>query len=131
VKGNLAQVLLNNLFMESTASSAAASAKTEEQVERLVADISRVIRAAEPEKRAGLKELAETLLHEEVSTITEEPLHVEDAPSRSSANPLAAGILLGILGLGLLLIIPLVGATLAVIGLILVIWGGIISWVKK
>jgi hypothetical protein len=35
------------------------------------------------------------------------------------------------LGLGLLLIIPLVGATLAVIGVILVIWGGIISWSKK
>ena len=108
-----------------------AGVKAEEQVERLVADISRVIHAAEPEKRAGLKELAETLLHEEVSTITEEPLHVEDAPSRSSANPLAAGILLGILGLALLLIIPLVGATLTVIGLILAIWGGIISWLKK
>lgn len=105
--------------------------KAEEQVEKLVADISRVIRAAEPEKRAGLKELAETLLHEEVSTLTEEPRPVEDAPNRSSANPLAAGILLGILGLGLLLIIPLVGATLTVIGLILVIWGGIISWSKK
>ena len=105
--------------------------KAEEQVEKLVADISRVIRAAEPEKRAGLKELAETLLHEEVSTLTEEPRQVEDVPSRSSANPLAAGILLGILGLGLLLIIPLVGATLTVIGLILVIWGGIISWSKK
>ena len=105
--------------------------KAEEQVEKLVADISRVIRAAEPEKRAGLKELAETLLHEEVSTLTEEPRQVEDASSRSSANPLAAGILLGILGLGLLLIIPLVGATLAVIGLILAIWGGIISWSKK
>ena len=105
-----------------------AGVKAEEQVEKLVADISRVIRAAEPEKRAGLKELAETLLHEEV---TEEPRQVEDASSRSSANPLAAGILLGILGLGLLLIIPLVGATLAVIGLILAIWGGIISWSKK
>ena len=105
-----------------------AGVKAEEQVEKLVADISRVIRAAEPEKRAGLKELAETLLHEEV---TEEPRQVEDASSRSSANPLAAGILLGILGLGLLLIIPLVGATLSIIGLILAIWGGIISWSKK
>lgn len=108
-----------------------AGVKAEEQVEKLVAEISRVIRAAEPEKRGGLKELAETLLHEEVSTLTEEPRQVEDVPSRSSANPLAAGILLGILGLGLLLIIPLVGATLTVIGLILAIWGGIISWSKK
>jgi len=127
----LAQVLRYNTCMGQTTPNSDASVKAEEQVENLVADIGRVIRAAEPEKRAGLKELAETLLHEEVSTFTEAPRQVEDAPGRSSANPLAAGILLGILGLGLLLIIPLVGATLAVIGLILVIWGGIISWSKK
>ncbi|MET0689822.1 MAG: hypothetical protein ABWZ38_02250 [Candidatus Binatia bacterium] len=124
-------VLRYNRCMGQATPNADAGVKAEEQVEKLVAEISRVIRAAEPEKRAGLKELAETLLHEEVSTLNEEPRQVEDASSRSSANPLAAGILLGILGLGLLLIIPLVGATLAVIGLILAIWGGIISWSKK
>jgi hypothetical protein len=131
VNRDLAEVLRYNIFMGQATPNTDAGVKAEEQVEKLVADIGRVIRAAEPEKRAGLKELAETLLHEEVSTFTEAPRHIEDGPSRSSANPLAAGILLGILGLGLLLIIPLVGATLAVIGVILVIWGGIISWSKK
>ena len=33
--------------------------RTEEQVEKLVGDIGRVIRNAEPARRAGLKELAE------------------------------------------------------------------------
>lgn len=118
-------------FMKPFKSSAATVGSSEEQVESLVADISRVIRAAEPEKRAGLKEFAETLLHEEVSTIADEQPQIKEASRSSSANPLAAGILLAALGLGLALLIPLVGATLARIGLILVIWGGVISWLKK
>ena len=55
--------------------------RTEERVERLVTDISRVIQAAEPAKRAGLKELAETLLHEEISTVSEKSQAVESQHS--------------------------------------------------
>jgi len=106
--------------------------RSEEQVEHLVTDISRIIRAAQPEKRAGLKELAETLLHEEVATIADEAPEAQRAPQRPRRmNPLAPGILLMILGLGLMLIIPLIGVTLAVIGLILVVWGGVISGLRK
>jgi hypothetical protein len=102
--------------------------KTEEQVEKLVGDIGRVIRSAEPARRAGLKELAETLLHEEIVTIVEETEAAEVTAPRTRSNPLAAGILLGALGLGLAVIVPFVGLTLAAIGLILVIWGGVMSW---
>lgn len=116
--------------MEPNAASAADN-RSEEQVERLIADISRVIRAAEPEKRAGLKELAETLLHEEVATIAEEAPQTQRALERSRMNPLAPGILLIILGLGLMLIIPLIGVTLAAIGLIMAVWGGVISGFRK
>jgi hypothetical protein len=84
---------------------------TEEQVEKLIADLSHVIRTADPERRAGLKELAKTLLHEEFSTITDETRRVESEPSRSRFNPLASGILLVIFGLGFLLIVPLVDVT--------------------
>jgi hypothetical protein len=117
--------------MEPNAASAA-EIRSEEQVERLVTDISRIIRAAEPEKRAGLKELAETLLHEEVATIADEASEAERAPARPRRmNPLAPGILLIILGLGLMLIIPLIGVTLIGIGLILAVWGGVISGFRK
>jgi len=68
--------------------------KTEEQVEKLVGDIGRAIRNAEPGRRAGLKELAETLLHEEIASIREEPEAAETTTVRKRANPLAAGILL-------------------------------------
>jgi hypothetical protein len=50
---------------------------------------------------------------------------------RTRSNPLAAGILLAALGLGLALIVPFVGLTLAAIGVILVLWGGVISWSRK
>ena len=105
--------------------------KTEEQVERLVTDISRVIQAAEPAKRAGLKELAETLLHEEISTISEESQAVESQPQRSRFNPLAPGVLLILLGLGMFVIVPFIGLTLGLIGLVLAIWGGTMSFFKK
>jgi len=105
--------------------------KTEEQVERLVTDISRVIEAAEPAKRAGLKELAETLLHEEITTISEVSQAVEYQPQRSRLNPLAPGVLLILLGLGMFIIIPFIGLTLGLIGLVLAIWGGTMSFFKK
>jgi hypothetical protein len=107
--------------------------KTEEQVERLVGDIGRAIRNAEPGRRAGLKELAETLLHEEIVSISEEPQAdaAEVTAVRRRANPLAAGILLGLFGLGLAIIVPFIGLTLGAIGVILVLWGGVISWSRK
>ena len=104
---------------------------TEQQVEKLVADIGGIVRAAEPERRGGLKELAETLLHEEFATITEEKQSVEAEPRRSRSNPLAAGILLFLLGLGFAVIIPLVGLTLACIGLVLALSGAAMSWFRK
>lgn len=105
--------------------------KAEQRVEKLVSEISGVIRSAEPEKRAGLKELAETLLHEEISTIVEESPSAPGQASQSRLNPLAAGLLLVLLGLGFLLLFPLVGMTVAFIGAVLVVWGGAISWFRK
>jgi hypothetical protein len=104
---------------------------TDEEVEKLIAELGRVVRAAEAEKRAGLKELAETLLHEELSTVTDDTQKFETGQSRSRFNPLAPGILVGILGLGLLLIVPFVGVTLAAIGLILILWGAVMSGLRR
>jgi hypothetical protein len=106
-------------------------AETEGQVEKLVAEIGGVIRAAEPERRAGLKELAETLLHEEVATIAEEKRSTETEPRRLGSNPLAAGILLTLLGLGFLLMVPLIGITLTGIGVLLALSGAVMSWFRK
>jgi hypothetical protein len=104
---------------------------SESRIEELVGEISRTIRAAEAERRAGLKELAETLLHDEISSIVDIPTQQESAPRRHSSNPLLAGLLLILVGLGFLVIVPLVGLTLAFIGVVLAAWGGFISWFRK
>jgi hypothetical protein len=104
---------------------------SESRIEELVAEISRTIRAAEAERRAGLKELAETLLHDEVASIVDIPTPHETAPRHHSSNPLLAGLLLILVGLGFLVIVPLVGLTLAFIGVVLAAWGGFISWFRK
>lgn len=106
-------------------------AGTDEQVERLVAELSRVVHTADPDKRTGLKELAETLLHEELSTVTDAAPSVGGGESPSRFNPLAPGILLAALGLGLLLIVPLVGVALAAMGLILTVWGVVMSALRR
>ena len=103
----------------------------ETRLEELVAEISGTIRTARPERRAGLKELAETLLHDEVASISAVAPQVESAQRRNSSNPLFAGLLLIMLGLGFLLVVPLVGITLAFIGVILAAWGGLMSWSRK
>jgi hypothetical protein len=107
------------------------SATTEQEVEKLVAEIGRVIRTGEPEGRDELKELAETLVHEEMSTIPAQPEPAKDYFAQRSVNPLAGGILLTLLGAGFALIITPVGVGLMLIGLFLVIWGAIMSWAKK
>ncbi len=106
--------------------------RAEDQIEKLVAEISREIQNAEPSRRAGLKELAETLLHGEIVTIVAEPLLESrlEGP-RKRANPLATGLLLAFLGLGLAIMIPFVGLTLAAIGFFLALCGGVMSWLRK
>lgn len=110
---------------------ASTEARADHQLERLVSDIANVIRSAEPEKRAELKDLAEALLRDEFSSIAESSVSVAVPASGDHLNPLLPGILIFILGLGFFLIFPLVGLTLAVIGAILTIWGGLLSWLKK
>ena len=105
--------------------------QTEEQVEKLVGDLTRIIHAAEPRDRPGLKDLAETLWHEEITGIDEPAESVKAAVSKRPFNPLAAGILLMILGTGLALIVTPVGLSVVLIGLFLIVWGSFMSWLKK
>jgi hypothetical protein len=107
------------------------TASTEQDVEKLVTAIGSVIRAAAPHRRSGLKELAETLVHEEISTIPAEAEPANDYFAQRRVNPLAGGILLMILGAGLALIFTPVGLGLMLIGLLLAVWGTIISWARK
>ncbi len=123
---------MSQVNAERASEASGATVGPEQEVEKLTAVIGAVIRAAAPEKRAGLKELAETLLHQEISTITESTApNGGPASSYRRMNPLASGILILLFGLGFLLIFPLVGVVLAVIGTALMLWGGVMSWARK
>ena len=102
----------------------------DQRIEKAVAEIAGVIRLAEPEKRGELKELAEALLHDEISSIAEGSTPVQTAVTGQRSNPLFAGFLIALLGGGFFLIFPFVGLALAVIGAILMIWGAVLSWRK-
>lgn len=100
------------------------------RIEKLTADIGMAIRSAAPGERSELKELAETLLREEFSSIAEEN-RTAAAPAGGRSNPLFAGILLTAFGLISFLLVPLVGAALGAIGIALVIWGAVLSGMRK
>jgi len=103
----------------------------EERVEKLVAEIGEVIRTAEPTRQWELSELAETLIHEEVSTIPAHTQQSASAPSAQGFNPLPLGMILIVLSVGLFVIVPLLSLILAAIGAVLAVWGGIMSWRGK
>jgi hypothetical protein len=101
----------------------------EQEIERLAQEIGRLIQSAEPEKREDLKELAYTLIREEIFE-----QDVKGARERTTAgpfNPLASGILIIVLGGGFFFIFPVVGLALVFFGLIFVVTGAIISWFKR
>jgi hypothetical protein len=104
---------------------------TERRLEKLVSEISALVHSAEPAKRESLRELAETLLHQEMLDVGEATESSGEAPLRSRSNPLAAGLLLLAAGAGLVFIVPPIGLTLMVLALALIGWGAVISFFRK
>lgn len=101
----------------------------EEEIERLAQEIGRLIRGAEPQRREDLKELAYTLIREE--TILEgEAEQTREGSAPTPLNPLGVGVIVLLSGVGLSFIFGPVGLFLVVCGLIFIVWGALISWVK-
>ncbi|MBI2987070.1 MAG: hypothetical protein HYY45_09920 [Deltaproteobacteria bacterium] len=101
----------------------------DQEIERLAQEIGRLIQSAEPERREDLKELAYTLIREEIFERGER----EQKGERSSPtpfNPLGSGVLILVLGAGLSFIFGPVGLALMLGGLIFIVWGALISWIK-
>ena len=99
------------------------------EVERLVQELGQVVQSADPE--AGqLKELASALLDQELI-----PMGTSERATRRAVrrpmNPLAAGLGLCVLGVGLFFFIPPVGIILEIIGLAGIVWGAATSLTKK
>jgi hypothetical protein len=101
----------------------------EQEVERLAQEIGRLIQSAEPEKREDLKDLAFILIREEIFERGESE-QKNDGTIRPF-NPLGTGVLIFVLGAGLSFVFGPVGITLMLFGVIFVVWGAIISWLKR
>jgi len=109
---------------------AATHENLETEVERLVQELAHVVRSADPERQDPLKDLAATLLDQELIPMESS----ERAPLsavRRPMNPLAAGLGLCVLGGGLFLFIPPVGIMLGIIGLVGIVWGAVNGFTEK
>jgi hypothetical protein len=102
----------------------------EQEIERLAQEIGRLIQSAERERREDLKELAFTLIREEMIQGGEGEQTGEGSPP-GPFNPLGTGVLIFVLGAGLSFIFGPVGLTLMLGGVIFIVWGTIISWLKR
>jgi hypothetical protein len=101
----------------------------EKEVERLAQELGRLIQGADPEQREDLKELAFALIREE---FIHKPGDESSAAGATPApfNPLGTGVLIFVLGAGLSFVFGPVGLVLMAGGIIFVVWGAIISWIK-
>ncbi len=84
----------------------------------------------EPEKREDLKELAFSLVREELIR-GEEPQQGAGGSAPAPMNPLGVGALFFVLGAGLSFVFGPVGLALMVGGVAFIVWGAVISWLKK
>ena len=101
----------------------------EQEIERLAQELGRLIQGADPEQREDLKELAFALIREEF-------IHKDDREASATGsspapfNPLGTGVLIFILGAGLSFVFGPVGLFLMAGGVIFIVWGALITWIK-
>jgi hypothetical protein len=101
----------------------------EQEIERLSQEIGRLIQGAEPHKREDLKELAFALIREEL--IHEAEGEGTAKGTQAPFNPLGTGVLIFCLGAGLSFVFGPVGLVLMFGGLLFIVWGAVISWIKR
>ncbi|HEX2227491.1 MAG TPA: hypothetical protein VHM64_10135 [Candidatus Binatia bacterium] len=101
----------------------------EQEVERLAQELGRLIQGADPGRREDLKELAFALIREEFVYKGDE-IALEKGSTPAPFNPLATGVLIFCLGAGLSFVFGPVGLVLMFGGLIFIVWGALISWIK-
>jgi hypothetical protein len=101
----------------------------EHEIERLAQELGRLIQGADPGRREDLKELAFALIREEFVYKGDTDAKEKDA-TPAPFNPLATGILIFCLGAGLSFVFGPVGLVLMLGGVIFIVWGALISWIK-
>jgi hypothetical protein len=101
---------------------------TEQEIERLVDEITRAIQRSPADQRHELRSYASSLIND---IATESPAQTSQTAAKTERRPfglVAAGLALLIIGAGFALMIPPIGLTLIALGVVLAIWGGIAGW---
>jgi hypothetical protein len=102
----------------------------EQEIERLASELGRLIQGADPERREDLKELAFALIREEFIHKPGDEGGAAAGSVPAPFNPLGTGVLIFVLGAGLSFVFGPVGLVLMLGGIIFVVWGALISWIK-
>ena len=102
----------------------------EQEIERLASELGRLIQGADPERREDLKELAFALIREEFIHKPGDEGGTVAGSAPAPFNPLGTGVLIFVLGAGLSFVFGPVGLVLMLGGIIFVVWGALISWIK-
>ena len=102
----------------------------EQEIERLAQELGRLIQGADPERREDLKELAFALIREEFIHKAGDDSSTAAGSRPAPFNPLGTGVLIFVLGAGLSFVFGPVGLVLMAGGIIFVVWGALISWIK-
>ena len=102
----------------------------EHEIERLAQELGRLIQGADPERREDLKELAFALIREEFIHKAGDDSSTAAGSAPAPFNPLGTGVLIFVLGAGLSFVFGPVGLVLMLGGIIFVVWGALISWIK-
>jgi hypothetical protein len=101
--------------------------KAEQEIERLVEEIDRVIQRDPADQRRELRSYASSL----VADITTESVQPAESSVRTERRPfglVAAGLALLVIGGGFVFIIPPIGLALMCLGIVLAIWGTLAGW---
>jgi hypothetical protein len=101
---------------------------TEQEIERLVEEISRAIQRGPADQRDELRSYASSLINDIATGAPVPPSQTSGQTERRPFGLVAAGLALLVIGAGFALMIPPIGLTLMALGVVLAIWGGIAGW---
>lgn len=101
---------------------------TEQEIERLVDEISRAIQRSPADQRHELRSYASSLISDIAPESAVQTSQTSAQAERRPFGLVAAGLALLIIGAGFALIIPPIGLALIGLGVVLAIWGGIAGW---
>jgi len=103
-------------------------ATTEQEIERLVDEISRAIQRSSTDQRHELRSYASSLISDIATESSVQTSQTSAPTERRPFGLVAAGLALLVIGGGFALMLPPIGLTLIALGIVLAIWGGIVGW---